>query len=118
MLRSVQLNVGIGFLNDLFFWPEQYRRTSGMSIVFLFDENPDIASVGLRAQRSEGREVFRDRGLARTQSERDRRLALTTGFGSQTVWNRSTRRAGAGRPMAFCAMRVLWDFGMTNMPAK
>ncbi len=29
-----------------FFWPEQYRRTGGMSIVFLFDENPDVASAG------------------------------------------------------------------------
>ena len=33
--------------NHLFFWPEQYRRTGGMSIVFLFDENPDVASAGL-----------------------------------------------------------------------
>src|SRR5262245_55031581 len=29
-----------------FFWPELYRRTGGMSIVFLFDENPDVASAG------------------------------------------------------------------------
>jgi hypothetical protein len=36
----------IGILNHLFFWPEQYRRTGGMSIVFLFDENPDVASAG------------------------------------------------------------------------
>jgi hypothetical protein len=36
----------IGILNHLFFWPEQYRRTGEMSIVFLFDENPGVASVG------------------------------------------------------------------------
>ena len=36
----------IGILNHLFFWPELYRRTGGMSIVFLFDENPDVASAG------------------------------------------------------------------------
>src|SRR5262245_36142677 len=35
-----------GILNHLSFWPEQYRRTGGMSIVFLFDENPDVASAG------------------------------------------------------------------------
>ena len=35
-----------GILNHLFFWPEQYRRTGGMSIVFLFDENPDVAWAG------------------------------------------------------------------------
>jgi hypothetical protein len=36
----------IGILNHLFFCTEQYRRTGGMSIVFLFDENPDVASAG------------------------------------------------------------------------
>jgi hypothetical protein len=36
----------IELLNHLFFWPEQYRRTGGMSIVFPFDENPDVASAG------------------------------------------------------------------------
>ena len=38
--------VCIGTLNHLFFWPELYRRTGRMSIVFLFDENPDVASAG------------------------------------------------------------------------
>jgi hypothetical protein len=37
----------IGILNHLFFWPEPYRRAGGMSIVFLFDENPNVASAGL-----------------------------------------------------------------------
>jgi hypothetical protein len=37
----------IGILNHFFFWPEQYRRTGGMSIGFLFDENPNVASAGL-----------------------------------------------------------------------
>jgi hypothetical protein len=37
----------IGILNHLFFWPEQYRRTGGMSIVFLVDENSNVASAGL-----------------------------------------------------------------------
>jgi hypothetical protein len=35
-----------GGLYRNFFWPELYRRTGGMSIVFLFDENPDVASAG------------------------------------------------------------------------
>ena len=45
-MASAALIVCIGILNHLFFWPEQYRRTGGMSIVFLFDENPDVASAG------------------------------------------------------------------------
>ena len=45
-----------------FFWPEQYRRTGGMSIVFLFDENPDVARAARAAQRSEAREVCRSGG--------------------------------------------------------
>jgi hypothetical protein len=36
----------IGILNHLFFCTEQYRRTGGMSIVFLVDENPNVASAG------------------------------------------------------------------------
>jgi hypothetical protein len=70
----------MGNLNHLFFWPEQYRRTGGMSIVFLFDENPDVASAGSVAQRSVGRKVFQFAPLARNQSERLRRLALASGF--------------------------------------
>ena len=48
--------------------------------------------------------MFRIAPLARTHGERRRRLALTTGFGSQIVWNRSNRCAGerggarVGRP--------------------
>ena len=38
----------IVILTHLFFWSEQYRRTGRMSIVFLFDENPDVASAGSR----------------------------------------------------------------------
>jgi hypothetical protein len=44
----------IGILKHLFFWPEQYRRTGGMSIVFLFDENPDVASARLGRRMKEG----------------------------------------------------------------
>jgi hypothetical protein len=70
----------IGILNHLFFWPEQYRRTGGMSIVFLFDEIPRLLRPAHAAQRSEAREVCRITPLARTQSERRRRLALASGF--------------------------------------
>jgi glycosyltransferase involved in cell wall biosynthesis len=81
-VRGYLLRLGfcIGILNHLFFWPEQYRRTGGMSIVFLFDENPDVASAGSVAQRSVGRKVFQFAPLARNQSERLRRLALASGF--------------------------------------
>jgi len=45
-------------------------------------------------QRSEALDLFPVGALAQTQTERHRRLALATGFGSQAVWNRSSRRAG------------------------
>ena len=78
-----------------------------------------------RAARPEsGREV-RERSLmaplARTQSERRRRLALASGFRlAQIVWNRSTRRAGArggarvGRPRW---LRILMITGGSSMAA-
>jgi hypothetical protein len=37
----------IGNLNHLFFWSELYRRTRELSISFLFDENPNVASASL-----------------------------------------------------------------------
>jgi hypothetical protein len=43
-------------------------------------------------QRSEALDLFLVGGLAQTQTERHRRLALATGFGSQAVWNRSIHR--------------------------
>jgi hypothetical protein len=83
----------IGILNHLFFWPEQYRRTGGMSIVFLFDENPDVASAGSGGAAVGGARSVPDHA-ARSNSERaapsacvGRRLSAP-----QIV---STRRAGA-----------------------
>jgi len=69
---------------------------------------------------SEGRDLFLIAPLARTQSERSRRLALATGFGSQTVWNKSNRCAGerggarAGRPRW---LRILTITGGSSMAA-
>jgi translation initiation factor 2 gamma subunit (eIF-2gamma) len=60
-------------LNHLFFCPEQYRRTREPSSARAFSENPGVAL-------SEAREVFQIAPLARTQSERRRRLALASGF--------------------------------------
>ena len=51
-----------------------------MSIVFLFDENPDVASAGSAGERREVRKRCLMAPFARTQSERRRRLALATGF--------------------------------------
>jgi len=48
-------------------------------------------------QRSEALDLFPVGALAQTQTERRRRLALATGFGSQAVWNKSKPRAGARR---------------------
>jgi hypothetical protein len=36
----------IGNLNNLFFSSGLYRQPGELSIVFLFDENPDVASAG------------------------------------------------------------------------
>ena len=60
----------IGILNHLFFWPEQYRLTGGMSIVFLFDEYPDIASVGSGGAAVGGARSVPDHAARSTQSER------------------------------------------------
>src|SRR5262249_2865801 len=84
----------IGILNHLFFWPEQYRRTGGMSIVFLFDENPDVASAGLGGAAVGGARSVPDHA-ARSNSERAAaKDCVGNRFGSQVVWNRSNRCAG------------------------
>src|SRR5215510_9591254 len=75
-------------LNHLFFWPELYRRTGRMSIVFQFDENPDVASAGSGGAAVGGARSVPDRA-ARSNSERaapsacvGRRLSAP-----QIVWN-------------------------------
>ena len=95
----------IGILNHLFFWPEQYRRTGGMSIVFLFDENPDVASAGSGGAAVGGARSVPDHA-ARSNSERAAPSARVGNRFSapQIVWNRSNRCAGerggarVGRP--------------------
>jgi len=75
-----------GILNHLFFWPEQYRRTGGMSIVFLFDENPDVASAGSGGAAVGGARSVPDRA-ARSNSER----AAPVGLRWQAVFGFSDR---------------------------
>ena len=95
----------IGILNHLFFWPEQYRRTGRMSIVFLFDENPDVASAGSGGAAVGGARSVPDHA-ARSNSERAAPSARVGNRFSapQIVWNKSNRCAGArggawvGRP--------------------
>jgi hypothetical protein len=73
----------IGFLNDLFYGrchiagPGENRE---LSIPFLLDKKPTVVPGGSAGERSEPREVCRITPLARTQSERCRRLALAGGF--------------------------------------
>src|SRR5215475_15288713 len=94
-----------GILNHLFFWPEQYRRTGGMSIVFLFDENPDVASAGSGGAAVGGARSVPDHA-ARSNSERPAPSARVGNRFSapQIVWNKSNRCAGergrarVGRP--------------------
>ena len=106
-VRGYLLRLGfcIGILNHLFFWPEQYRRTGGMSIVFLFDENPDVASAGLGGAAVGGARSVPDHA-ARSNSELAAPWARVGNRFSapQIVWNRSNRCAGerdgvrVGRP--------------------
>jgi hypothetical protein len=86
----------IGILNHLFFWPEQYRRTGGMSIVFLFDENPDVASAGSGGAAVGGARSVPDHA-ARSNSERAAPSACVGNRFSapQIVRNKSNRCAGA-----------------------
>jgi hypothetical protein len=51
----------------------------------LFDENPVLLRLAWVAQPSVVRKVFQIAPLAQTQTERLRRLALATGFGSQRL---------------------------------
>jgi hypothetical protein len=46
LLSMLPHHNSIGNLNQLFFWPELYRRVGEMSIAFLFDENPGFAFAG------------------------------------------------------------------------
>src|SRR5262249_35265708 len=103
--KRLVMGICIGILNHLFFSPEQYRRTGGMSIVFLFDENPDVASAGSGGAAVGGARSVPDHA-ARTQSER-RGPAASVGnrfSAPQIVWNKSNRCAGerggarVGRP--------------------
>ena len=74
-----------------------------LSIVFLVDENPNVASAGL------GGVVV---GAARSVPD-PAGLRWQAVFGSQAVWNRSTRRAGerggGGGEPAYRRMRLLGD---------
>ena len=110
-----------GILNHLFFWPEQYRRTGGMSIVFLFDENPDVASAGSGGAAVGGARSVPDHA-ARSNSERAAPSARVGNRFSapQIVWNKSNRCAGerggarVGRPRW---ARILTITGGSSMAA-
>src|SRR5262249_15694849 len=99
--------VCMGILNHLFFWPEQYRRTGGMSIVFLFDENPDVASAGSGSGRWDPK--------CSSSPSVGKRISTR-----QVVWNRSKRCAGArggvrlGKPRW---VRILRITGGSSMAA-
>src|SRR5215510_1371296 len=92
-----------------------------MSIVFLFDENPDVASAGSGGAAVGGARSVPDHA-ARSNSERaaasacvGRRLSAP-----QIVWTRSTRRAGerggarVGRPRW---LRILTITGGSSIAA-
>jgi hypothetical protein len=111
----------IGILNHLFFCPEQYRRTGGMSIVLLFDENPDVASAGSGGA-AVGGVRFVPYRAARSNSEQAAPSArVGKRFSApQIVWNKSNRCAGerggarVGRPRW---ARILTITGGSSMAA-
>ena len=115
-------DLSIGILNHLFFWPELYRRTGGMSIVFLFDENPDVASAGSGGAAVGGARSVPDHA-ARSNSERAAPSARVGNRFSapQIVWNKSNRCAGerggarVGRPRW---ARILTITGGSSMAAS
>ena len=112
-------HICIGILNHLFFWPEQYRRTRELSIAFLFDENPDVASAGLGGAAVGGARSVPDHA-ARSNSERAAPSARVGNRFSapQIVWNKSNRCAGerggarVGRPRW---VRILMITGGSSM---
>jgi hypothetical protein len=71
---------GIGFLNHLFYERSHIAGPGEVSIAFPLDEKRDVVPGGSGGERSVGRKVFQFAPLARTQSERHRRLALAGGF--------------------------------------
>src|SRR5499433_3547350 len=119
--KRLVMGICIGILNHLFFWPEQYRRTGRMSIVFLFDENPDVASAGSGGAGVGGARSVPDHA-ARSNSERAAPSARVGNRFSapQIVWNKSNRCAGergrarVGRPRR---ARILTITGGSSMAA-
>src|SRR5262245_36523540 len=69
-----------GILNHLFSGPSNIAGPVGCQSSFCLMKIPMLLRLARAAQRSEAREVCRITPLARTQSERRRRLALATGF--------------------------------------
>ena len=70
----------IGILNHLFSGLSNIAGPVGCQSSFCLMKIPMLLRPARAAQRSEAREVCRITPLARTQSERRRRLALATGF--------------------------------------
>lgn len=67
-------------------------------------------------QRSEALDLFPVGVLAQTRTERHRRLELATGFGSQTVWNRSNHRTvTGGSSIAATIFKAPPQFGQCSM---
>ncbi len=91
-----------------------------MSIPSLLDKKPTVAPVGSAGERSGGARKVPYGPLARTQSERRRRLALASDFRLSGSLDRSIRRAGArggarvGRPRW---VRILTITGGSSMAA-
>ena len=97
-----------------FFWPEQYRQPGELSIVFLVDENPNVASAGLGGVVVGGARSVPDRA-ARSNSERaapsacvGKRFSALKPFGIDRLAARESAAGGGGEP-AYRRMRLLGD---------
>ena len=79
-LALIALGFCIGNLNHLFFCPSNIAEPASRQAHVRLVKIPVLLLLAWTAQQSEAREVFQIAPLARTQTERRRRLALASGF--------------------------------------
>ena len=95
-----------------------------MSIVFLFDENPDVASAGSGGAAVGGARSVPDHAARLRSARAAAKDCVGNRFGSQVVWNRSNRCAGArggarvGRPRWLRILKITGGSSMAAMIFK
>src|SRR5262249_41954325 len=80
IMCALHIMGGIGFLNDLFHGRSYSGGPAELSIPFCLTKNPLLYRFAWPESGRKARERFLVASLARSQSERRRRLALASGF--------------------------------------